>query len=128
MNKMVVVGVILVILGLGGLGVSFISTTNTETYKETVPAEEEVTKVREVPVETQMPKTREVEKQRIETVTEKIPVWQENMKTTKFITESKGATAFISDFEINTDKPMKFVVKNPIKPEINSKLYMIDIG
>jgi len=129
MNKLIVVGVIVAILGFGSVGASFYSLTQTEAYKETVPTEEEVIKTREVPVESQVPKTREVEKTKMVSATEKVPVWSDKKEEIKLQAQELGATMYnLLPIEIRTDSPIRVLVKNPIKSETNTRYYSVIFG
>ena len=122
MNKLVIVGIILVILGAAGVGASFITAIKTESYSEMVPA------TRDITVQEQVPKTREVEKTKTQMVRENAPVWSDKAQQIKFSVLEKPLSTLASiAINIKTAKPMRIIVRNPIQSEINKKRYDVAI-
>jgi hypothetical protein len=111
MNKtIVIVGIIVAILGLGCVGGSLYTTTQTETYTEMVPT------TRDITVQEQVPKTREVEKQKTQTVRENVPMFKEKTEE-KVIFDLQFSPGFeqwaLVDYTFETKNAVKFVIKQP---------------
>jgi hypothetical protein len=110
MNKLVIVGIILVILGVAGVGASFITAPKTESFTEMVPA------TRDITVQEQVPKTREVEKQKTQTVRENVPFFEKRIvETVKFEIQSEPQLAPWApwDYRFESSDPVEFVIKQP---------------
>jgi hypothetical protein len=115
MNRMMVAGIIVAIVGLACMGGSYYFLTQKGANVET-PITEEVTKTREVPVQTQMPKTREVEKTKTIMVKENVPVFKEKIedKITFEIQYNPGFERWtLTNYLFESGGPFKLVIKQP---------------
>lgn len=126
MNKLIVAGVILTVLGTGSVGASLYFASQEPTMPP--PSEQQVTKTREVPIQTQVPKTRDVTKQKTVVVKENVPFFKEDKaeKVMFGIQIEKGTEqwAYI-EYAFRTDDPVKFVIRQPASSRKGDRRWMI---